>query len=571
MSHTAAQPDGLDAEPADDVDRLARMLSGDLDWITMRAIDSDPARRYQTALALARDIERHLNHEPVEARPPSRVYAAQKFVSRHRVGVAGAVGVVLALLAGLAIALVGFRQASVDRDAAREALTEAEFVTDFISTAISAVDASELGREVRVADVLDEASRELDQSFEGRPTTEARVRLTLSNAYRSLGDWPNAEREIRRAIRLYREAAGEDDRRAMDALFNLASLRHVRGYPEEAVEIHVDAIERARLADEFTDEQLLGALNNHALMLRDLGRGDEVRTIQEEVLDRREALNGSDHPHTLGAMRNLATTLLRLGELEEAEEMFTEAKQRAVTTHGADSLEAADADFSLADFYLATRQPERAVDHIAAAVARRRTIYGDRHPATLHGLYNHATALNMSGRPQEAVDLLWEVVDAVPEVLEPRHPVASAAISQLSNICARTRWSVLSTDQAQRLTDYMLAAADNPRLPYTTANSFAMNLLNAPEPNAKMLDAALRLARRAHEQTADRADRWIYMDTLALALSAAGEHTEAIRIQEAALQLVPASEQAARAEMQEHLDEIGERANAAATRSPAVR
>ena len=57
---------------------------GDLDWIVMKALEKDRARRYETASELARDIDRHLNHDPVEACPPSAVYRLRKFARRNR-------------------------------------------------------------------------------------------------------------------------------------------------------------------------------------------------------------------------------------------------------------------------------------------------------------------------------------------------------------------------------------------------------------------------------------------------------------------------------------------------------
>src|ERR1039458_9770039 len=67
---------------------LTRLVRGDLDWIVMRALDKDRARRYETANELAHDLERHLRGEPVVAGPPSKVYRAGKFIRRHRLAVA---------------------------------------------------------------------------------------------------------------------------------------------------------------------------------------------------------------------------------------------------------------------------------------------------------------------------------------------------------------------------------------------------------------------------------------------------------------------------------------------------
>jgi serine/threonine protein kinase/WD40 repeat protein len=71
-----------------DAARLSLLLRGDLDWIVMRCLEKDRRRRYDTATGLAADIERHLAHEPVTARPPSRLYRASKHIRRHRIAVA---------------------------------------------------------------------------------------------------------------------------------------------------------------------------------------------------------------------------------------------------------------------------------------------------------------------------------------------------------------------------------------------------------------------------------------------------------------------------------------------------
>ena len=87
-----------DIEPG----HLKQALRGDLDWIVMKALEKDRARRYETANGFAADIVRHLAYEPVVAAPPSRAYRLRKFVRKHRGGVVAASLVVLALVAGMA-------------------------------------------------------------------------------------------------------------------------------------------------------------------------------------------------------------------------------------------------------------------------------------------------------------------------------------------------------------------------------------------------------------------------------------------------------------------------------------
>jgi serine/threonine protein kinase len=77
---------------------LSRQLQGDLDWITIKALEKDRARRYGSASDLAADIGRHLRDEPVMAGPPGMTYRMRKFVRRHRFSVGIAAGVMLLIL-----------------------------------------------------------------------------------------------------------------------------------------------------------------------------------------------------------------------------------------------------------------------------------------------------------------------------------------------------------------------------------------------------------------------------------------------------------------------------------------
>ncbi len=89
------------AEP----DRLVSLLQGDLDWIVLKALEKDRARRYESASGLAADVQRYLRNEPVEARPPSSLYALRKLVRRHRTAFAVAAGVAILLVAASIISL----------------------------------------------------------------------------------------------------------------------------------------------------------------------------------------------------------------------------------------------------------------------------------------------------------------------------------------------------------------------------------------------------------------------------------------------------------------------------------
>src|SRR5262249_5448499 len=106
--------------------KLIHLLRGDLDWIVMKCLEKDRARRYETASGLANDLRRHLNCEPVVARPPSRLYEFQKTVRRHKFGFAAGGAVMAALMIGLGISTWLLAKEKADRRRAVAAEQAAE-------------------------------------------------------------------------------------------------------------------------------------------------------------------------------------------------------------------------------------------------------------------------------------------------------------------------------------------------------------------------------------------------------------------------------------------------------------
>jgi hypothetical protein len=113
-------------EPA----RLSRMFKGELDWIVMKALEKDRTRRYETVNALARDIQRYLANEMVEARPPSTVYRLRKFASNHKMALATAAAIAVLLVAGVVGTTVGLIRAEQQKQIAEAAAEEARAARD---------------------------------------------------------------------------------------------------------------------------------------------------------------------------------------------------------------------------------------------------------------------------------------------------------------------------------------------------------------------------------------------------------------------------------------------------------
>jgi serine/threonine protein kinase/tetratricopeptide (TPR) repeat protein len=106
---------------------LRKLVKGDLDWIVMKTLEKDRTQRYETAHALAEDIERHLRHEPIQAGSPSTVYRMQKFLRRHRARIA-TVSAATVVAAGLLLAGITYARlhAQRTRDSHQKALAMVE-------------------------------------------------------------------------------------------------------------------------------------------------------------------------------------------------------------------------------------------------------------------------------------------------------------------------------------------------------------------------------------------------------------------------------------------------------------
>src|SRR5262249_51421587 len=137
---TTAKRRGLEAL------KLINALRGDLDWIVMKCLEKDRARRYETANGLAMDIQRHLSNEPVVACPPSATYRFQKMVRRNKTAAAASGMIAAALLLGFGFALwqsiekgVAYRRARAAEKAARTEAARSQHVAQLLQEMLQGV------------------------------------------------------------------------------------------------------------------------------------------------------------------------------------------------------------------------------------------------------------------------------------------------------------------------------------------------------------------------------------------------------------------------------------------------
>lgn len=399
-----------------DPKKIGAEIKGDLDWIVMKCLEKERSRRYPTVSALADDIVRHLENEPVSAGPPSVTYKTRKFIRRNRGQVIAAGLLAFTLIAGLASTSVGLawalsersradQQAQASLAAADRAEQAKELALAKQSEAVREYERAErqLLRAVEIKgliseilwsisperargtdttllrDLLSEAAQRLSSGDVKDEYVAAEMRYLIGNVYRSIGLYAEAEPQLRAAYDSRVRLLGEDDPETLQSASALAGLLSSQGKYDDSLRLYRDTLDhQKRVTGEHTPETLFTS-DAIASVYINLGRYSDALPF---VSDRLQALQqelGEDHPQTLQSMTRLATVYTNLGRRTEAEEL-----------------------------------------HRKTADIQKRVL-GPDHPRTLWTMSCLATACSNLGRYDEAEPIYLETIEIQNRVLGPMH------------------------------------------------------------------------------------------------------------------------------------------------------
>ncbi len=422
-----------------DRSKLSHQLRGELDWIVMKALEKDRTRRYESASHFAADVLRYLNDDTVLACPPSSLYKFTKFLRKHRVPMAMASFIFIALSMGVVglgwgmiVADRGRRlaerrereaneatlaesnakkeaiasqhaaeqsqaEALASAKAARESEKDTRAFSDFLVNDILSAARPKgirggLGIDVTVRQALEEAEKRISTTFQDRPRAEAIARHDLGVTFRLIGEPQKAEPHLRRAWELRKKMSGDNS------------------------------------------EDTLQSQNSLAVLLGDLGKDKEALSLMEEILKLQRSRSGSkDERATYIYMKNLAAKYFRDGQLELAISLCEEALTNQKRLLPPDDDDVLNSMSSLGTIYIAASKVEAGLSLLEEACDSKIKLLGRDHSETLHLIGNLAHGYHDAGMNQKALPLLKEILEQRKSTLGIDHPNTLRSMFDLGN------------------------------------------------------------------------------------------------------------------------------------------
>jgi serine/threonine protein kinase/Tfp pilus assembly protein PilF len=449
--------------------QLVTLLKGDLDWITLKALEKDRERRYGTPSALGTDLERYLENRPVEARPASTVYRLRKYVRRHAVGVGVASGAAVLLIAFAVMQTTELRRTTRERD-------RADRITEFMTSMFQVSDPSEArGNSITAREILDKSSKEIDTSLAKDPQLQAEMMHVMGNVYQSLGLYSRAENLSRQAMgtRLrvlgpeapdtlaseaqlaraihqegrYAEAEklgrellgvqsrvlGTNNRATLNTESDLARTLMEEGRFTEAEKTGRDALERQQHALGPDDPDTLESVSRMAVILTNEGRLSEAESFHRQNLEARKRVLGPEHVKTLQSMGNLGIVLMWEGKNAESEQLLRQELDVELRVLGPEHPKV----FSTKDNLGITLEHEghyaEAEKQYREAIEGKRKVLGPDHPLTLVSMGNLATLFEDENRYPDAEKLQLEVFEGRRRVLGLNNPDTATALYNIAD------------------------------------------------------------------------------------------------------------------------------------------
>ena len=435
---------------------LSRMLHGDLDWIVMKCLEKDRTRRYETAYGLAQDINRHLNNEPISARPPSTAYRLGKLIRRNKliwfagasIAVAGIVGSGVSIwmlfqerqahLQALAAEKLQSQlrvEAEANEQKMKEEAAKSRHISKFLKDMLTGLTPSiAQGRDTTLLrEFLDKTSQRIGTELKDQPDVEADLRLTMGTVYQELGSLRQAEEMFRQTLLLRQHFEGNQDDRA-GTYEDLADVLRAEAKYSDA-----EVASRQALAldvslhgnDSLSVARVLATL---AISVGEQDRYPEAEAMDRESLRIEQKVLGIDDPSDAMTLNSLGQTLKDEDKLVEAEQVHRQALTIQRKVLGPQDPEVAVTLDNLGGVYKSEGKLPDADEMFREGLAIRRKLPADKQPDVAMSLDNLGQLLRDEGKFAESETLFTEAFTIRRRILGDDHSYTGGSLGNLISV-----------------------------------------------------------------------------------------------------------------------------------------
>ena len=432
---TTAEARGMEPQ------QLVSLLRGDLDWITMKALERDRARRYATPTEFAADLRRYLRNEPVQARPASVSYRVRKYVRRHRISAAIVVSLAAVLVAFAVVQSIQLRKITRERD-------RADRIAQFMTEIFKVSDPGEkLGNTLTAREVLDKAAHDIDAGLAEDPELQARLMHVMAMAYTNLGLYSRAQALFERSAQISSSALGPENPQTLRSRQRLAWTLFQQGRYTEAESQQRSLIDVERRVFGPDNQETVGTMGDLATTLSEERRLAEAEKIQRDVLEKQKRLLGPEAHYTLASMDNLAVILLYEGHLEEAEKLERDTLEIQRRVYGPENLTTIHYMMNEAEIKGDMGAYEEAEKMSRDLLDLERRVLGPDRPETAETTYSLASMKAKQGQTEEALSLLRQAID---HGLLPREALGIGEDPELKALHGDPRFAALVSHAKER-------------------------------------------------------------------------------------------------------------------------
>lgn len=429
-------------------------IDGELETIVLKCLQKDRERRYQTAGDLGRDLQRYLQHEPIEAKRDSFGYLLSKQLRRHRLAVSAAVAVLVALTAGMVASLMFWHQADQQRIAAEfegerarkaelDAIAkreEADTVVKLLEQIFGSSDEYDFpGPNATIKQVVESYAATVFKGLEAQPEVELRMHLTLGNAYYNLAEFEKAEEQYTLAANQARRLLGDHAPRVSEALNNLGTVHLASGAPDKA-----EADFRAALAVDEQNRSDPNCLEADTLLglgaaLSDQDRIEDAEKILRRAIELPETTATEHRGTRCQILGKLGKLLAHSNRAAEAEPLLRQALEIAEQRFGRGDPRTATARSDLANLYFGTGRAREAVPLYEAAAAAASEFFGERDPRRAIELSNLGIVLKSLGELDRAESVQREALSIRREKLPTGSPPIAFSLEAIGTVLEARR------------------------------------------------------------------------------------------------------------------------------------